>query len=164
MAECNQDENCYLKRTKKLLMSRNSSYEERTRGACLGSEKINKKAFVSMLGSAAFSSPPVTANSEVQADLLRTKIAENGGDLRKTANKLGMTIQTLLRKINPKDDSPKNYDETGSASPKRRYFERIESWKITSFSSFNGEVCVDVNSNSTTTHLSATVPVLRTYQ
>ncbi|NBT58147.1 hypothetical protein EBT16_05120 [bacterium] len=152
---------CALERAMLSASRRESSYHERNRGACQGNQKLNKKAFISMLGSPSFSRPSVAAsNAELEAARVAKVLEEQGGDQRKAAAALGITIQTLKRKLSPPEPSKTPYDEEGSPNLTRRYFEKLKSpWKITSFNTSNGEVCAEITSPSAVVHVSATVSV-----
>lgn len=141
---------------------RESSYHERNKGACQGNQRLNKKAFISMLGSPSFSRPAVAAsNADLGAARVMKVIEEQGGDERKAAAILGITFQTLKRKISPPKAAAATYDEQGSPNLTRRYFENLTSpWRITSFNSSNGEVCVEITSPYKVVHTSATVKVV----
>lgn len=154
---------CTLKKAINLTRTRDSSYLERKKGACQGDKRLAKKAFISMIGPPSFSSAVSTAgNAEVQAAKILTTIEEQGGDIRKASAILGITIQSLKRKLNPAQSAAVPYDESGSTNLTRRYFENLKSdWEIVSFNTFNGEVCVDARSKSTVTRLSATIKALK---
>jgi hypothetical protein len=140
------------------LGGRESSYQE-NRGACKGNQKLNKKAFISMLGSSSYSRPPVAAsNADLEAARITKAVEEQGGSQRKAANALGIGIQTLKSKLSPPAPSAASYDEKGSPNLTRRYFENLTApWKITSFNTSNGEVCAEIASKSTVVHVSAKV-------
>lgn len=148
-----------------LSRKRDSSYHERSMGACQGNQKLNKKAFISMLGSSSHSRLPVVAsNADLEIARVMKAIEDQGGDRRRAASTLGISIHTLKRKLSPPAPSAASYDEKGSPNLTRRYFENLESpWKITSFNTSNGEVCVEINSASTV-HVSAKVSVSATKQ
>lgn len=141
------------------LSGRESSYQERNKGACQGNQKLNKKAFISMLGSSSFSRPLVAAsNADLEAARITKAVEDQGGNQRRAANILGISIQTLERKLSPPAPSAASYDEIGSPNLTRRYFENLTApWKITSFNTSNGEVCAEIASKSTVVHVSAKV-------
>ena len=141
------------------LSGRESSYQERNKGACQGNQKLNKKAFLSMLGPSSYSRPPVAAsNAYLEAARITKAVEDQGGNQRRAANILGISIQTLERKLSPLAPSAASYDEIGSPYLTRRYFEKLTApWKITSFNTSNGEVCAEIASKSTVVHVSAKV-------
>jgi len=152
---------CVLEKAMLLASRRDSSYQERNKGVCRGNQNLNKKAFISMLGSPSFSRPALAAsNADMEAARVRKVLEDQEGDLRKTASTLGITIQTLKRKLSPSKPSPDSYDEKGSPNLTRRYFENLTSpWNITSFNTSNGEVCAEIISKSTVVRVSAKVQV-----
>lgn len=157
---------CVLERSMLSLRGRESSYQERNKGACQGNHKLNKKAFISMLGSSSYARPSVAAtNADLEAARVMKAIEDQGGDQRKAAAALGISIHTLKRKLSPPAPSAASYDEKGSPNLTRRYFENLSSpWKITSFNTSNGEVCAEIKSASTVVHVSAKVSVSATNQ
>jgi DNA-binding protein Fis len=150
---------CILEQSMLSLSGRESSYQERNKGACQGNQKLNKNAFISMLGSSSYSRPPVAAsNADLEAARITKAVEEQGGDQRRAANALGISIHTLKRKLSPPAPSAASYDEKGSPNLTRRYFENLTApWKITSFNTSNGEVCAEIASKSTVVHVSAKV-------
>lgn len=150
---------CIREQSMLSLSGRESSYQERNKGACQGNQKLNKKAFISMLGSSSYSRPPVAAsNADLEAARITKAVEDQGGDQRKTANALGISIHTLKRKLSTPAPSAASYDEKGSPNLTRRYFENLTApWKITSFNTSNGEVCAEIASKSTVVHVSAKV-------
>jgi hypothetical protein len=165
-AECDgmTAKECILAKTKIVAEARDQSYIDKNRGACQGNQKLNKKAFVSMLGAPSFPKKATTSNAELEAARALEALDDNGGDFRRTASSLGITVQSLKRKLNPAQPAADPYDETGSPNGKRRYFEKLTApWRITSFNTSNGEVCVDVTSKSNVAHLSANVQASKNY-
>jgi len=112
-----------------------------------------------MLGSSSYSRPPLAAsNADLEAARIAKTVEEQGGDQRRAANALGISIHTLKRKLSPPAPSDASYDEKGSPNLTRRYFENLTApWKITSFNTSNGEVCAEIASKSTVVHVSAKV-------
>lgn len=150
---------CIREQSMLSLSGRESSYQERNKGACQGNQKLNKKAFISMLGSSSYSRPQVAAsNADLEAARITKAVEDQGGDHRRAAYALGISIHTLVRKLSPPAPSATSYDEKGSPNLTRRYFENLTApWKITSFNTSNGEVCAEIASKSTVVHVSAKV-------
>lgn len=106
----------------------------------------------------------VAGNSSMEAARVMKEIENQGGDQRKTAAILGMTLRSLRSKLSPPSPNPALFDEQGSPNLTRRYFESLTSpWSIKNFNPSNGEVCIDMSSKSGIAHLSAKVQVPKSY-
>jgi hypothetical protein len=137
------------------------------KNACSGTEKLNKKAFVSMLGAKKFIKPnfsPKSSFVEQEKQRVKKLLSDNNNNKQKTAAQLGISVSSLKRKLEGWDNQVEviNDDQLASPNPARRYFENLTTdWRITSFSYETREVCVDLNSKSGTVRLSVIVPPQR---
>ena len=132
--------------------------------ACSGTEKLNKKAFVSMLGARKFIKPnfnPKNYIGEQEKKKIESLLALNNGNKQKTAAQLGISVSSLKRKLSSWENQVEiiNDDELQSPNPSRRFFENLKTdWQITSFSYQTREVCVDLNAKPGKVRLSVIVP------
>lgn len=150
--------------------------------ACSSNEKLNPKAFLSMLGAKKFTKPnlsPLSYLKNQEIENIKKLLEQNDGNKRVTASMLGITVSSLKRKLNMQNPITETIsdDQIGSPNASRRYFENLKiDWKITSFDIATREVCVNLKemkcvsasksaSNTITcsspVNLSVTVPGLR---
>ena len=129
--------------------------------ACSGTDKLNKKAFLSMIGAKRYIQQiPVVSFSEEQKARVLEVLKQNSGDLRRAAIILGMSVSTLKRKL----DRWKTYfepinEEPASPTPSRRYFENLSvPWGIRNFDAQKREVCVELNAPAGKVVLSVQIP------
>lgn len=133
------------------------------KNACQGDLKLNKKAFISMLGATKFVKPnfnPLNTLKNQEITKIKKLLEENNGNKQKTAALLGISISSLKRKLDQSSVIIENINDDQLASPNssRRYFENLKTdWQITSFNSQNKEVCIDLNNRSTTVRVSVNV-------
>lgn len=134
--------------------------------ACSGNEKLNKKAFLSMIGASKFIKPNFNANNSLknqEINKIKKLLSDNDGNKQKTAAMLGISVSSLKRKLNNFENTVETIseDQIQSPTPSRRYFENLkEDWEITSFNYQTREVCVDVKGRSGTVKLSIIAPPL----
>lgn len=135
--------------------------------ACSGNERLNKKAFLSMIGANKFIKPKFNNSlKNKQIEEIKRLLQENNGDKKVTASMLGITVSSLNRKLNYSDVEVINDDEVGSPNLSRRYFENLKiDWKISSFDSQTKQVCIELNPEKCSkkcfnpVYLSVVVPV-----
>lgn len=136
------------------------------KNACSGNEKLNKKAFLSMIGASKFVKPnfnPKSSFKNQEIEKIKKLLSDNNGNERKTAAILGISISSLKRKLNNFENTVEiiNEDQIQSPTPSRRYFENLkEDWQITNFDYQTREVCVDIKGKAGTVKLSIVVPPL----
>lgn len=128
--------------------------------ACQGFNKLNKKAFLEMLGRKKYqnSSAIVPLQEKIK---INTQVAleQNNGNLFKTASQLKISVSSLQRKLNYQESAPKpSFDAEYSPNSKRKFFEKIQKpWNIISFDIKNKEVCVEIR-GPVNTYVSASIP------
>lgn len=159
---------CTAYAMRKALASRATPRPKDLVGACKGIQRLNKKAFLSMVGANKYT-PPV--GSVVSADLLkleeiRQTLSENGGDFVAAARSLGTVPSRLKMKYNlllSREIATTVEGDPYSSTPERRFYEKLtRPWSITSFDPRKGEVCVEIDAGPSIAHLSSTVPTYRT--
>jgi hypothetical protein len=171
MTNCSDKTNaeCILARAKDSLKNRpQSSYEQRQprKGACIGTDKLNKKTFLSMIGAKKYT-PPGTTISFLDAQRLATMqdaLDENDSNIMLAAASLGISPSVFRKRYNALSSvvNSTTIQEPASPTPERRFFENVTNpWSITSFNPKTKEVCIDVQSSSVTTHFSSKVPDYR---
>jgi hypothetical protein len=101
------------------------------------------------------------ALSEEKKDRIESVIEANGGNLNKSSVVLGITASSLRRNMALWNGSRPSREEE-SPNPTRRFFERTKSpWRVLSFDSKSGEVCIEIKNPSITTNFSFEVPFRR---
>jgi DNA-binding protein Fis len=148
---------CFLKKTKSVESARQSTYNLTARGACKGTQRLEKKTFIALLGAGPYVAPSIVDITLDEANQYNAQIAldKAGGNQQIAARTLGITPSSLRRKLKQWAAEPKpaqNY-----INPSRKFFENLSSWKITNFNPEIGEVCVDIATNSQTNHVSAKI-------
>lgn len=138
-------------------------FQKLEKNACSGVEKLNKKAFLSMLGSKKFEKTNFMVSfDEIQQQEVNNALALFEGNKKKAAAYLQISKSSLdnkLKKYDMQSDLVPNSDETTSPNQSRKFFENIENpWKINSFSSRTKQVCVEINNPSTITLISQIIP------
>lgn len=169
MDKCTTYSECTLLKARESLKNRpEASYEQRQprKGACTGTSRLNKKAFLSMIGAKKYTPPNTTILSldAQRLDVLQKALEDNGSNLMLAAASLGISPSVFRKRYNMLSTvvNSTTIKEPASPTPERRFFENIRNpWSITSFNTKTREVCVDVRSKSTTTHFSSTVPNYR---
>lgn len=160
---------CILARAKDSLKNRpETSYDKREirRGACTGAGRLNKKAFLSMIGAKKYQSPEVMVNflDAQRLEGLQKALDDNDSNIMLAAASLGISPSVFRKRYNALSAvvNSATIKEPASPTPERRFFENITNpWSITSFDTKTREVCVDIDSKSTTTHFSSKVPDYR---
>ena len=158
------------------------------RGACKGTDRLNKKALLSFLGPDRYVAPAsFVPLSNIQYETkvksanalanfngrqqwpsvgfqYKTKVdAQNTldqfeGNHKAAAASLGLSIPSFMRRLSGYP-GPVSNDEARSSGTTRRYLEGlVVPWSIMSFDVSKREVCLDVRSDSGTTHLAVTIP------
>jgi hypothetical protein len=158
------------------------------RGACKGTDRLNKKALLSFLGPDKYVAPASFvpfSNIEYETKVKSAKALENfngrqpwpsvgiqyktkvdarntlnafNGNHKAAASSLGLSVASFMRRLEG-DPGPTSNDEARSIGNTRRYLEGlVVPWSITSFDISKREVCLDIRSDSGTTHLAVTVP------
>jgi hypothetical protein len=136
------------------------------RKACSGNEKLNKKAFLSMIGVSKFIKPNFNFKNSIrnqEINKIKKILEENNGNKQKTAAMLGISVSSLKRKLNNYENIVEiiNEDQIQSPTPSRRYFENLKTdWEITSFDYQTREVCININAKPGIVRLSVVVPPL----
>jgi hypothetical protein len=158
------------------------------RGACKGTDRLNKKALLSFLGperyvaSASFV-PLSNIQYETKVKSARALANFNGrqqwpsvgvqyqtrvdaqntldqfdGNHKAAAASLGLSVASFMRRLSGYP-GPVSNDEARSSGTTRRFLEGlVVPWSITSFDISKREVCLDVISGSGTAHLAVTIP------
>lgn len=131
--------------------------------ACTGNERLNKKAFLSMIGAKKYTAPILDFGATLEQQRLaeiQDVLDSNNGDITKAAAEMGITPSNFKRRYNMLTSRATSInDEPASPTPERRFFENLASrWSITSFSSKDRKVCIDVDAGPTVTHLSSKIP------
>ena len=160
---------CILAKARDALKKRpETSYDKREarKGACTGTSRLNKRAFLSMIGAKKYESPEVMVNFlDVQRlENLQRALDENDSNIMLAAASLGISPSVFRKRYNALSAvvNSATIKEPASPTPERRFFENITNpWSITSFDTKTREVCVDIESKSTTTHFSSKVPDYR---
>lgn len=136
-------------------------------GACKGTQRLNKIAFLSMIGAKKYTPPKGSTASAalMRLEELREKISESEGDMAAAARSLGITPSRLKARYNyllSQESMTTVEGDEYSAYPERKFYESLSRpWSITAFDPVAGEVCVDIEAGSTVTHLSSTVATRR---
>jgi len=158
---------CFLSRIQKIKSTKQTSYENRSRNACQGTQKLNKNAFLSMIGSKKTTRITVpTTLKEEEVAKIQSILNANNGNIQRAAALLGISPSTLKMKIGDvsQEQTRRSDDELNSPNPSRKFFENLDaSWSIKAFDPRKGEICVDVSSPSTTIHIASTVAISRNY-
>jgi hypothetical protein len=145
--------NCILNKVAQVINVKGSSRDytkSNNNNACSGTESLNKKAFLSFLGSERFKNNDSNFVSldELQKQKTYEILNQYDNDLKLTARYLNMSLSTLRTKLNKwksQDESNLIKDEPASPNPSRRFFENIgNTWNIVSFSSRLREVCIEI--------------------
>lgn len=132
-------------------------------GACKGTQRLNKIAFLAMIGAERYTPPvgSVAYESLVRLAELRESLAENDGDPVATARSLGMQPSRFRAQYNyllTQESATTVRSDEYSSYPERKFYEKLDRpWSITAFDPRNGEVCVDIKTGPSTIHLSSTV-------
>lgn len=171
MAECTYSANsdCTLSRANKLARERGrTSYEARlsrvSSDACTGTQRLDKTAFLSMIGARKDyrATGFVVSNAEARLQEMKKALADSDNDIDAAASKLETTPSRFRARLNALSsvvESSIIRDQPASPTPQRRYFEGLSTpWSIVAFDSTTREVCVDLKAKSGTSHLSVTVP------
>ena len=136
------------------------------RNACSGNEKLNKKAFLSMIGAKKFIKPNFNNKNSIknkEIEKIKKLLADNNNNKQITAAMLGISVSSLKRKLNNFENTIEviNDDQIKSPTPQRRYFENLKTdWEITNFDYQTREVCININAKAGTVKLSVVVPPL----
>jgi len=148
---------CFLKKAQSVESARQSSYNLTFRGACKGTQRLEKKTFIALLGAGPYIAPSILNLTLDEANQHNAQVALDnaGGNQQIAARTLGITPSSLRRKLKQWSAEPKTAQNY--INPSRKFFENLSSWKITNFNSEIGEVCVDIKTNSQTNHVSATI-------
>lgn len=124
---------------------------------CLGSEKLNKQAFLSMIGIERFRKTNFTYSSlEQYKNNIQNKINYFQENTRTAGNYFGSTPTRIERKL--KTTYPISESEEYSPSLTKKYLEKNKNWTIRNFNSFNKEVCVEMKNKSTKIVFSVSIP------
>jgi hypothetical protein len=100
-----------------------------------------------MLGPARYRRPaaPETTRASERARVLIT-VDYCDGDKKRAAAMLGITIESLNRKLEPSQSEAVPQDELASTNGTRRFFDGINAnWQVTNFDPIKREVCTTVN-------------------
>lgn len=161
-------EECKLARFRQSVALRGgTSYEKRqknrTSGACLGTERLAKRSFLSMIGAKRYTDPYSNAVSLAERRLTELEDALNSkGSVASAAASLGISPSTFRRRSNMLSavvSSGLIRDEPASPTPERRFYEGLLTpWSITNFDAQTREVCVDIHARPGIAHLSSTIP------
>jgi hypothetical protein len=132
------------------------------RGACKGTDRLNKKALLSMIGPPRYTRPKnfsPFSGVQYQKKASTAEVLEQfDGNYKAAAASLGISMASLLRRLDA-DPGTAAQDEPRSVGSTRRYLEGLEvPWRITSFDASKREVCIDIQSGSGTVHLGVVVP------
>lgn len=159
---------CTAYAMRKALASRATPRPKDLVGACKGTQRLNKKAFLSMVGAKKYT-PRVDSVASVallKLEEIRQTLSENGGDFAASARSLGTTPSRLRMKYNflLSQESATTVDgDPYSPTPERRFYEKLaRPWSIVSFDPRKGEVCVEIDAGPSIAHLASTVPTYRT--
>lgn len=160
---------CILARVRDSLKNRpQASYDKREmrKGACAGVGELNKRAFLSMIGTKKYESPEVMVNflDAQRLETLQNALDENDSNIMLAAASLGISPSVFRKRYNSLSAvvNSATIKEPASPTPERRFFENVTNpWSITSFDPKTREVCVDIESKSTTTHFSSKIPDYR---
>lgn len=168
MSNCQSDNksDCFLFRVRKAIKEKmvSKDIQANPRQACKGTEKLNKIAFLSMIGAERYVPPKnsIISAEEIRLETLNNALKENNYDEQAAAYYLGMRLAVFKRRRNILSsivNSTNINEEPASPTPERRFFEKLNAeWNITSFNSITREVCVEVNNGKTVSHLSSFVP------
>lgn len=128
--------------------------------ACQGHNKLNKKAFLEMLGRAKYqnSSAIVPLQEKIKINA-QVALEQNNGNLFKTASQMKISVSSLQRRLNYQEPVQKpSFDANYSANPTRKFFEKIQKpWNIISFDIPTKEVCIEIT-GPVNTYVSASIP------
>jgi hypothetical protein len=140
------------------------SYSQKNRnGACSGLDRLNKKAFLSMIGAEKYTPPNgLVFRDEEKLEELKKVLEENNSNVMLAAASLGIAPSVFRKRYNALSavvSLATSVKEPASPTPQRRFFENIlKPWSITSFDPKKKEVCVDIQAGPITSHVSANIP------
>jgi hypothetical protein len=137
-----------------------SSIDSRLRrDACSGTERLSKKALLSMLGEKKQPKQPVVSVADQEYASTADLFEKNNKDLDATASMLGLKKSSLKRKLANTTSAYSAYNETSPDSISRKYLENnFASWTVSSFDAKTMEACLDMTNGSGTIRLSVAVP------
>ena len=139
MFPCDQNKtitDCFLSRIQKIKSTKQTSYENRSRNACQGTQRLNKNAFLSMIGSKKTTRPsvPITLKEE-EVTKIKSVLNANNGNIQRAAALLGISPSTLKMKMGDVAPARLTDDELNSPDLSRKFFENLDasSWSIKAF-------------------------------
>lgn len=130
------------------------------KNACGGSARLNKSTLLGVMGYPRFSQKPFVEPtlSDEKMDFVMKVLSDNGGDYGKASIILGTPASRLKRWVKAWNQPSPNNSESGSPNLTRGFYEKIQNpWSIRSFDPVKREVCIDIETNVGTNHLSYTI-------
>lgn len=165
--KCDQQnyQECFLNKVNKVLNFKPKSTKQIIKNACNGTDKLNKMAFLSMIGAKKFQKTnQIVSFDEVQKQSVLDILNQNNGNVKLTAKHFNWPISTLKIKLNKWSiqNQTINEDEVASPDVSRRFFENIKNpWDIISFNTKSRNACVEIKTKSGNYLLSQTIPNLK---
>lgn len=128
---------------------------------CSGTGRISKGSLLSTMGFKASEQPSLYFKTLAQEkrDRILKVLEDASGNLNRAAVILGIKSSTLKNWIKEWAKEVATVQDDKSMNPTRRFYEKIEApWRVKAFDPLTREVCVEVNTPSTTNTLNYTIP------
>lgn len=129
--------------------------------ACSGTGRLSKAALLSMMGEGTFVPPPLTETplAEDRKQKILDVLGENGGNVNRASVVLGISASSLRRRLAQWSNAEGQTTPTARPKTTRGFYESIRNpWGVKSFDFEKREACVEIETPSSVSHLSFTVP------
>jgi len=135
------------------------------RNACSGTTRITKGSLIATMGYPGYvqSPPGIPTPSEQKKKIILAVLADNEGNFNRASAILGISSTSLQRWVREWSAAKTNPNPQSATNPTRNFYEKITNkWSITAFDPSSREVCIEIETPSSTTRLSYTIPNRKT--